>query len=105
MARKPAALARELLRNFPKGRRGSKRRRRKSTGGEPAGDASTRTSPQTPDTDLEDGQEPTRDLDLDEDDGGAEHEGGGAPRSDDGGMRDPTAVTLRIRRRARVRGR
>ncbi len=33
MARKPAALARELLRNFPKGRRGSKRRRRKSNGG------------------------------------------------------------------------
>ena len=32
MARKPAALARELLRNFPKGRRGSKRRRRKSGG-------------------------------------------------------------------------
>jgi len=30
MARKPAALARELLRNFPKGRRSSKRRRRKS---------------------------------------------------------------------------
>ena len=30
MARKPAALARELLRNFPKGRRGAKRRRRKS---------------------------------------------------------------------------
>ncbi len=28
MARKPAALARELLRNFPKGRRSSKRRRR-----------------------------------------------------------------------------
>jgi ribonuclease E len=32
MARKPAALARELLRNFPKGRRGSKRRRRKPSG-------------------------------------------------------------------------
>jgi ribonuclease E len=32
MARKPAALARELLRNFPKGRRGSKRRRRKGAG-------------------------------------------------------------------------
>jgi ribonuclease E len=30
MARKPAALARELLRNFPKGRRGSKRRRRRT---------------------------------------------------------------------------
>jgi hypothetical protein len=28
MARKPAALARELLRNFPKGRRGNKRRKR-----------------------------------------------------------------------------
>ena len=36
MARKPAALARELLRNFPKGRRGSKRRRRKAATGEPA---------------------------------------------------------------------
>ena len=32
MARKPAALARELLRNFPKGRRGNKRRRRKAGG-------------------------------------------------------------------------
>ncbi|MGN6869667.1 MAG: DEAD/DEAH box helicase [Solirubrobacteraceae bacterium] len=31
MARKPAALARELLRNFPKGRRGKSRRKRKST--------------------------------------------------------------------------
>jgi superfamily II DNA or RNA helicase len=36
MARKPAALARELLRNFPKGRRGKNRRRRKtSTEGAP----------------------------------------------------------------------
>ncbi len=33
MARKPAALARELLRNFPKGRRSKSRRRRKTTGG------------------------------------------------------------------------
>src|SRR5205814_991861 len=42
MARKPAALARELLRNFPKGRRGSKRRRRKAgagAGGEETGEA------------------------------------------------------------------
>jgi len=31
MARKPAALARELLRNFPKGRRGKSRRRRRTT--------------------------------------------------------------------------
>ncbi|HEY1592840.1 MAG TPA: DEAD/DEAH box helicase family protein, partial [Solirubrobacteraceae bacterium] len=35
MARKPAALARELLRNFPKGRRGNKRRRRgRGSGGD-----------------------------------------------------------------------
>jgi superfamily II DNA or RNA helicase len=33
MARKPAALARELLRNFPKGRRGKSRRRRRSATG------------------------------------------------------------------------
>jgi len=41
MARKPAALARELLRNFPKGRRGNKRRRRRTGGaaGAPAGGA------------------------------------------------------------------
>jgi ribonuclease E len=35
MARKPAALARELLRNFPKGRRGKNRRRRRTNGGAP----------------------------------------------------------------------
>ncbi len=45
MARKPAALARELLRNFPKGRRGNKRRRRKSGSG---GDADgTTEAPET----------------------------------------------------------
>ncbi len=44
MARKPAALARELLRNFPKGRRGSKRRRRKSGSGSAA--------PETAETDT-----------------------------------------------------
>ena len=36
MSRKPAALARELLRNFPKGRGKSKRRRRKKQSGEAA---------------------------------------------------------------------
>ncbi|MGI8714964.1 MAG: DEAD/DEAH box helicase family protein [Solirubrobacteraceae bacterium] len=45
MARKPAALARELLRNFPKGRRGNKRRRRKSgSGGEPDAASETRSN-------------------------------------------------------------
>ncbi|HWE07721.1 MAG TPA: DEAD/DEAH box helicase family protein, partial [Solirubrobacteraceae bacterium] len=42
MARKPAALARELLRNFPKGRRSSKRRRRKA--GSAAGSEANGTS-------------------------------------------------------------
>jgi ribonuclease E len=37
MARKPAALARELLRNFPKGRRGKNRRRRKTGSAAPSG--------------------------------------------------------------------
>jgi ribonuclease E len=47
MARKPAALARELLRNFPKGRRGSKRRRRKTgatAGSEATGAAERRAT-------------------------------------------------------------
>jgi hypothetical protein len=37
MARKPAALARELLRNFPKGRRGRGRRRKKDVSVEAGG--------------------------------------------------------------------
>ncbi len=44
MARKPAALARELLRNFPKGRRGKNRRRRKSGDGAAAGGAAAGAS-------------------------------------------------------------
>jgi superfamily II DNA or RNA helicase len=53
MARKPAALARELLRNFPKGRRGSKRRRRKAGTSEAAAAASGTASGET----LENGEE------------------------------------------------
>ena len=74
MARKPAALARELLRNFPKGRRGSKRRRRKSSGG---GDATgngkvgqevdtVATTTAEAEPDLDDG--PPDDDDDDDDD-------------------------------------
>jgi len=45
MARKPAALARELLRNFPKGRRGKGRRRRKSaSSGDEAGQVKEKTA-------------------------------------------------------------
>jgi ribonuclease E len=67
MARKPAALARELLRNFPKGRRGKGRRRRKSgeaaTGGAAAGVAAGVTATGAePDEDELDGDE----LDADE---------------------------------------
>jgi hypothetical protein len=46
MARKPAALARELLRNFPKGRRGKGRRRRKGNGAA-AGAQSDGAAPKT----------------------------------------------------------
>ncbi len=72
MARKPAALARELLRNFPKGRRGSKRRRRKAgatAGPEANGAAETQeTTLTTADTDeLEIAAEADRDDDEDDD--------------------------------------
>jgi ribonuclease E len=66
MARKPAALARELLRNFPKARRtsASKRRRRKGTGSAGSADtaapvarARARAVRSTPDDDLDDNVE------------------------------------------------
>jgi ribonuclease E len=64
MARKPAALARELLRNFPKGRRGSKRRRRKSADPQAARTA-TSGAIATADVDTD-----ALDADLVEDDDG-----------------------------------
>ncbi len=63
MARKPAALARELLRNFPKGRRGNKRRRRKSGNG-PGGAERNGTAPAET---LEPTGIEAEDLDLDSD--------------------------------------
>jgi hypothetical protein len=69
MARKPAALARELLRNFPKGRRGSKRRRRRT--GVAAGLGETDEAvitTETPETEDEQGPEPEDDGDRDLDD-------------------------------------
>ncbi|HWE09408.1 MAG TPA: DEAD/DEAH box helicase family protein [Solirubrobacteraceae bacterium] len=47
MARKPAALARELLRNFPKGRRSSKRRRRKGSAAGSEANGATETKQTT----------------------------------------------------------
>jgi ribonuclease E len=55
MARKPAALARELLRNFPKGRRGSKRRRRKAGAGDATGEGDGGTPAETVTSGSEEG--------------------------------------------------
>jgi hypothetical protein len=74
MARKPSALARELLRNFPKGKRkrGGRRRRRKGGGDaaegaddaalvqaqETNGDSQEQDTSTEPDTDAADSEEP-----------------------------------------------
>jgi hypothetical protein len=47
MARKPAALARELLRNFPKGRRGKGRRKQRRSSGAAGGGADARAGAAT----------------------------------------------------------
>jgi ribonuclease E len=68
MARKPAALARELLRNFPKGRRGKSRRKRKSAAGADGGAAgaeeavaTTTVDTEEPDDVATEGEEPDED--------------------------------------------
>jgi superfamily II DNA or RNA helicase len=67
MARKPAALARELLRNFPKGRRGKSRRRRRSATGATNGSelegaiAATELA-----LDVDEAEDENGDLDVDE---------------------------------------
>jgi ribonuclease E len=75
MARKPAALARELLRNFPKGRRGKSRRRRKGAGdaqaeGANGAVAETTLEATTDDEQLDDavGADEDTDDELDDDD-------------------------------------
>ncbi len=89
MARKPAALARELLRNFPKGRRGKTRRRRKSPSAAAAGSQTERaavSTPTPPDVeedapDLEDepeADEAADDHEADSDDHEADSEDHGA---------------------------
>ena len=67
MARKPAALARELLRNFPKGRRGGKRRKRGGkTGGGARAASSQAANGRVRETVVENGPEvePARDEDA-----------------------------------------
>jgi ribonuclease E len=69
MARKPAALARELLRNFPKGRRGKSRRKRRGAGpGETVAPGSEEAVLVTElDDDLDDVGPDDDDADLDDD--------------------------------------
>jgi hypothetical protein len=66
MARKPAALARELLRNFPKGRRGKNRRRRKSSDGAAAGAAAATATATAVEVDDELDIDGTAELDGDD---------------------------------------
>jgi hypothetical protein len=75
MARKPAALARELLRNFPKGRRNKNRRKRKSTEGAPAAvkAVAARPAAETAEDELEEGiAAGVEEADLDTDGDGAD---------------------------------
>jgi hypothetical protein len=95
MARKPAALARELLRNFPKGRRGSKRRKRKGQGGGAAeGEGQTTeavatlTDDESPDGSAAEDEAAEKDADRD-DDTDDEAELDEADRDDDDDDTDP----------------
>jgi ribosomal protein L32 len=64
MARKPAALARELLRNFPKGRRSKSRRRtRKSGDGTPSVAAVATAAKASEDLELETGKLEATEMD------------------------------------------
>jgi ribonuclease E len=93
MARKPSALARELLRNFPKGRRRGRQRRRRAGAGQGAGNgqpskgaAAAATGTQDATTDAEGPPEAVLDEALE---GAADPNGGGdgeAPLDD--GERD-----------------
>jgi len=92
MARKPAALARELLRNFPKGRRGKNRRRRKGAGEAQAEGAIGAVAEATLETTTDDdeqlddavGRDEDTDDELDDDDlGAAEDDGGDSQDSDE----------------------
>ena len=91
MARKPSAVARELLRNFPKP--GSKRRRRRKKGGESTknggganGNAQGREREKLEDVEAEDAEVSAEELSEDADEGADVDEAGdgGAPEARDG---------------------
>src|SRR5213079_3039871 len=63
LARKPSALARELLRNFPKGRRGRRRRGRRGKDGEGAAETAEAKAAKKAAADEDDEDEPDSDDD------------------------------------------
>jgi hypothetical protein len=102
LARKPSALARELLRNFPKGRRGRRRRRR---GGKGEADANGAEVEATTTETLE-GAEDTDAPELDTDADGVSSDDADADgdKSDDSDESDdPPAPKKRRRRSPRKR--
>jgi ribonuclease E len=87
LARKPSALARELLRNFPKGRRGRRRRRRGGKGEAEANgndvDTTTETLEGVEPGEVDDSDEPDTDLDTDADDGDKSDDSEASDSADD----------------------
>ncbi len=91
MARKPAALARELLRNFPKGRRGKSRRKRKAPATGAAGAAGAAARAVVATTVAQNGDEPISnddivevdvEVEVDDDDDELDVDGGGREADD-----------------------
>ena len=91
MARKPAALARELLRNFPKGRRGKSRRKRKTPATGAAGAAGAAARAVVATTVAQNGDEPISnddiveidvEVEVDDDDDELDVDGGGREADD-----------------------
>jgi ribonuclease E len=89
MARKPAALARELLRNFPKGRRGKSRRKRKTAG---TGGAAAVNEQRVAATAAHNGNETASDPDVVEIDVEVEVDDDDDELDVDGGRRDEDDV-------------
>jgi superfamily II DNA or RNA helicase len=86
MARKPSALARELLKNFPKGgkrRRGGRRRRKKGGGEAEDADVESRTT-ETQETPGRDEPPDTDGDDGDQDAPGEEQDAPGEPQDENG---------------------
>ena len=73
MARKPSALARELLRNFPKGRRGRRRRRKNADKKAPEAAAATKATNGAAAAEADDAAEAA--AAADDDDGAADENG------------------------------